>query len=804
MAKKQSQPKSQGFTIQGFDAEHYKQTDAYVKAIDDLYSAAVRDFANMCGSLSLDPSKPFAFSDYPTMQKKAQAIVNNLAAQMTAVIQHGTRDQWLYACKKNDAFLAHIMQTSKIGKRQLNRFQDRNMDALTAFQDRKVSGLDLSQRVWKYAGQIKGQMELGIDIAVGDGRSAADLSRDLRTYLQEPDKLFRRVRDKHGNLHLSKAAAAYHPGQGVYRSSYLNALRLARTEINMAYRDSDRYRWANMDFVVGYEVHLSNNHTTKGPDGKPKPFHDICDELAGRYPKDFVFKGWHPQCRCFVTPILMDPDEFNTDELNELTAAINGTEYKKFSSRQEITDVPPNFKKYVQEHKKTFAGWSKPPYWIRDNYKGGEIDNGLRLRKPTIPKPADVNRTKYDDLPYEERQKYFQEWDSMFESDEYLEMEDAAKWYGLDISYLKKLLEQDLPDKYWLIPDAKAEFKRVQGELDRLAISLRADAQKALETAGKYVQDVKTWIDATTSDDWIGEQWRLIGDDRWPDYPSTIRYAEKKATEWPAMIKQKQKEYFDLILEGNRVVKEGKGNAVNTANLESLLSVDPSPTRNAIRLSNEIRKEIDAIKLEIDKKLVGVLSPVIEDVKKSGVDYRGVSELSETLTDEKIIERLGGGDMTKGSCSSLAFAYAANRGGLDVLDFRGGKSQDFFSTCKYIRDIVKNVGGMVEYHVSGVEMMKKTEIGKEYYLAIGRHAAVVRQVSKGKYQYLELQSWRQNGWKDLNARIFSQRFSANGREWSAEMCEVSLLFNDKSFKKLMGYINTKESEQKKGASGSIK
>ena len=65
------------------------------------------------------------------------------------------------------------------------------------------------------------------------------MSRDVCGYLRNPDKLFRRVRDKHGNLRLSKAAKAYHPGRGVYRSSYRNALRLTATENNMAYRTAD-------------------------------------------------------------------------------------------------------------------------------------------------------------------------------------------------------------------------------------------------------------------------------------------------------------------------------------------------------------------------------------------------------------------------------------------------------------------------------------------------------------------------------------------------------------------------------------
>ena len=55
-------------------------------------------------------------------------------------------------------------------------------------------------------------------------------------------------------------AQAYHPGQGVYRSSYQNAMRMARTEINSAYREADSIRWQQLDFIVGYEVKTSKSH----------------------------------------------------------------------------------------------------------------------------------------------------------------------------------------------------------------------------------------------------------------------------------------------------------------------------------------------------------------------------------------------------------------------------------------------------------------------------------------------------------------------------------------------------------------
>lgn len=380
MAKKRLT--KQGFSIQGFDVQAYKQTESYVQAIDALYNQAVAEFARLASRVNINPDKPFSFSDYPSTQAAAQSIVNQLASKMQAVIEKGGREQWLYACKKNDEFVASIMNTSKISKKLLSKMQDRNLDALDAFQKRKVGGLDLSKRVWKYAGQFRDTMEMGIDVGVGEGTSAQQLSKDLRNSLVDPDKLFRRVRDKRGQLHLSKAAKAFHPGQGVYRSSYKNAMRLARSEINMAYKQADQLRWQNLDFVVGFEVRLSNNHTLNG-----KPFKDICDKLAGRYPKNFVFKGWHPQCRCLVVPILQDPDEFDKQELDELKAALKGSEYKKYSSRNLVKDVPDNFKEWVDENKDASKNWSSQPYFIRDNFKGGTIAGGLNIVKPTIVQP---------------------------------------------------------------------------------------------------------------------------------------------------------------------------------------------------------------------------------------------------------------------------------------------------------------------------------------------------------------------------------------------------------------------------------
>ena len=323
--------KKKGFSLQGFDVQAYRQSEAYVQAVDVLYSEAVKDFAKVASGLKFNPNKPFSFNDYPAAKRKADEIINGLSSNMKSVVVEGTKKQWLFACQKNDEFLNHILNTSKIAKKTLAKYQDKNLDALSTFQTRKVNGLDLSQRIWNYTGQMKTQMELGIDIALGDGRSANALSRDLRQYLVDPDKLFRRVRDKHGNLVLSKNAKAFHPGQGKYRSSYKNAMRLTRSEINMAYRESDQLRWDKLDFIVGYEVKLSNNHTLNG-----KPFVDICDDLKGKYPKTFKFTGWHPQCYSNDTEVMTDngwklfKDLNKTDLIFSLNPDTKQPEYVKY------------------------------------------------------------------------------------------------------------------------------------------------------------------------------------------------------------------------------------------------------------------------------------------------------------------------------------------------------------------------------------------------------------------------------------------------------------------------------------------
>ena len=232
-------------------------------------------------------------------------------------------------------------------------------------------------------------MELALELGMGEGKSAAALSRDIRKYLVEPNKLFRRVRDKSGALRLSKAAAAYHPGQGVYRSSYKNALRMTATENNIAYRTADHNRWQALPFVIGIEIHISNNHPTE----------DICDLFDDkRFPKDFKFTGWHPWCRCYAVSVLASQEEMDA----YTTALMNGEDVSNWKFTGQVEKMPKEFNKWMKDNQARIENATSMPYFIKDNFKDGNPAKGLRWKGKNKQsaqwEPSFMNEEQYTEL----------------------------------------------------------------------------------------------------------------------------------------------------------------------------------------------------------------------------------------------------------------------------------------------------------------------------------------------------------------------------------------------------------------------
>lgn len=207
-------------------------------------------------------------------------------------------------------------------------------------------------------------------------------------------------------------------------------------------------------------------------------------------------------------------------------------------------------------------------------------------------------------------------------------------------------------------------------------------------------------------------------------------------------------------------------------------------------------------------------------LNQMSVDYNPVQNQIKKVTEEEIINLLAGGDRTSGSCASVGLAYIGQKQGWDILDFRGNKSQEFFSNGLNLNALSKTEGiktlkadGKCSLTV-GNRLLKQVETGKEYYLCVGKHASIVRKTEEGKLQYLELQSAYNSGWTDFNGNPKStlhDRFGCTSTSDYGTSSTYDFMidveesdFSTDDFKSLLGYINTSDSAQKKGKNGTIK
>lgn len=219
-----------------------------------------------------------------------------------------------------------------------------NANALKAFLKRKSGGLKLSDRVYSLQRSTKRQIEAYLGQGLSEGKSARKMAGELELFLKRSDIKIINNTTEGNRKKRTRPGKDLRPGRGVYRSSYANALRLARNEINTAYRSADTLRRQELPFVTGIEVKLSPSH----------PEYDICDELKGTYPKGFDFTGWHINCLCYTTAKTMTAKQYG--------------EFRKGNFKPDyVDDVPNRAKQYLKENER-LTKRENPPEWL-DNYK---------------------------------------------------------------------------------------------------------------------------------------------------------------------------------------------------------------------------------------------------------------------------------------------------------------------------------------------------------------------------------------------------------------------------------------------------
>lgn len=350
----------------------------YVALVRQIYDVLNLEAAKMAERVGYNGEKAFRFKDYPQLKESVSKIQKRFISDMQTLVYSGISNEWKESNLVQDLMADKVLKAygaTVSGEKYKIYYRD-NTDALKAFKERKDRGMNLSTKLWNQSADYKDELEYAISSALEKGTSAVTLSKRISKYLQNFDTLQKDYKAKFG-----KAVKC--------KDCQYASVRLARSEINMAYRTAEQKRWEQMDFVVGYEIKLSHAHHNRMPHG------DICDDLAGKYPKGFKWTGWHPNDMCYVIPILKTEEEFWADD--------------DVKSKNEVTDTPQQFKDWVSENKeriKKAKARGTLPYFVKNNEIYFQAAKG-RLNKKissyetileSLNTPFKLNNPTYDRL----------------------------------------------------------------------------------------------------------------------------------------------------------------------------------------------------------------------------------------------------------------------------------------------------------------------------------------------------------------------------------------------------------------------
>lgn len=350
-----------------YEQQHLQQLLQQEGSVKYLFDRFVREAGLLLARWS-DHGGDSVWVRNAPVERAIEKSLSELHDSLLNLVTDASIQAWNRGNKKADDLVEGFIKDLSVSETLRDKLFGRNADALQAFLKRKDGeGLTLSDRVWNIAGGMKDNLEFYLSSGLSAGRPAALISQDVRQLLNEPGRRFRRVRDKEGKLVMSQPMKDYHPGRGVYRSAYKNALRLSATNTNRAYRSADYDRWQKMDFVLGIEIERSPSHRGACP---------VCDAMAGKYPKGFKFTGWHPFCICMATPIMMDHEEFAEFLLDD-----------KLPAGKTIRTIPDGAKAYMADHpvmQQSFAFRDNSAYFAEDSLfsllaKAGKL--GIRTER---------------------------------------------------------------------------------------------------------------------------------------------------------------------------------------------------------------------------------------------------------------------------------------------------------------------------------------------------------------------------------------------------------------------------------------
>lgn len=404
-----------------------KRLNGYTRKIVAIYSMLAYEAAEYAIENGYDGEREFHFNDYPRTKKKANSMFQMFRNNMQALIYSGITDEWkrsnVFQDQLANGVLKTFTRTINNGKRKL--WYDTNSEALDAFKKRKTAGLTISQRLWNDEPLVRANLERALTAGITKGVSAVQLSKRVTKYLNDYSSLSRDYRKKCGKaIDISGCE---------YRS-----VRLARNEINLAYRAAEQERWKKMDYIKGKSIHTTQNGVHKA---------DMCDALAGDYPKDFQWTGWHVNCMCYAVPIVMTEQEYYGGE---------DVEY--------IKNVPKGFSQWLKESEKQIEAGKTLPSFLsnNDNYadyqkykadrnykdvilggnlgvKGTNINHGHKGKQNVFEFSDGI--FSEDELEYEFQDLAFKAGNSVFLLEEGKEYAKGKQYTSLDMLFNRELMD---------------------------------------------------------------------------------------------------------------------------------------------------------------------------------------------------------------------------------------------------------------------------------------------------------------------------------------------------------------------------
>ncbi len=302
----------------------------------------IREYARVLGVLA-----PLAESAIPEalLMEMLSKEMQNFRNNVTKRVESGIAKAWDDSNKVTFALMDVKFRNVELPPRVKRIIYDANIDALNTFINRTKGGLTLSDRIWEQTKQARKIIKRGLLDGIKDGRPAYEIAKDIKEALINP--------------------FTKEPAPGIYKSPIKNAMRVVRTEVNASYRTADQKNWNKNPIVLGYKIEVSKTRA-KGVKARC----ELCVTMQGVYPNTFQWSGFHPNCLCIKTPILMKREYI--DKYNKLVARGEDTKENVNALRKEaglINNLPSQLVDYVK------TGRAKKMYWYGPNKK--VIENNL-------------------------------------------------------------------------------------------------------------------------------------------------------------------------------------------------------------------------------------------------------------------------------------------------------------------------------------------------------------------------------------------------------------------------------------------